>query len=112
MKRFIFFATLTMILFCTVTNGADQHMTRFDRIKYQVGYHESRNNHNVKNGDNGLAKGLYQFHDKTFDWMKGLAGMTNLNIAREKDQETLFEWAIENGYGRHWSCIKDGRVKV
>jgi hypothetical protein len=112
MKMIISILILVAVLVCTVSQGADTRMTRFDRIKYQVGYHESRNNHNVKNGDNGLAKGLYQFHDKTFDWMKGLAGMTNLNIAREKDQEILFEWAIENGYGRHWSCIKDGRVKV
>jgi len=86
--------------------------TKFEKIRHQVGWYESRNNHNVKPGDNGLAFGKYQFHKRTFNWVKGLAGMPDLNIAIEKDQEILLKWAIENGYGRHWSCIKDGRVKL
>ena len=111
---FMFFLVVLMVSIFTVKSfpiGTDS-ITPFEKLRYQVGYHESRNNHNVKPGDNGLAFGKYQFHKRTFNWMKGMAGMNDLDIAYEKDQETLFKWAIENGYGRHWSCIKDGRVSI
>lgn len=110
---FIVFAVALMITIFTVKSsplGTDA-ITPFEKVRHQVGWHESRNNHNVRPGDNGLAHGKYQFHKRTFDWFKGMAGMSDLDIARERDQEILFKWAIENGYSRHWTCIRDGRVK-
>lgn len=114
MKTVIFAVMMTIVLLCSVgsiSQGSHEKMTPLEKLRHQVGWYESRNNHNVRPGDNGLALGKYQFHKRTFNWMKGMAGMPNLDIACEEDQKILFDWAQLNGYGRHWSPIRDGRVK-
>ncbi|HQB18918.1 MAG TPA: hypothetical protein PL092_03145 [Candidatus Pacearchaeota archaeon] len=50
------------------------------------------------------AYGIAQFQIRTFDWLKGLAGMDYLEIENEQDQRILLEWALENGYGYLWTC--------
>ena len=106
MKRVIFLLTLTAILFCTVTNGAERSITGFDLIKYQVGYCESRNRHEGVWGDNGKAYGRYQFHQRTFNWLKNKYGRPELQRTSLADQEWLFERAIKDGQGKLWSCYK------
>lgn len=106
MKKIIFLLTLTMILFCTVTNGTETCMTKLDLLKYRVGYCESRNGHEGKWGDNGLAYGRYQFHQKTFNWLKNKYGRPELQRTSLADQEWLFEQAIKDGRGNLWSCYK------
>jgi hypothetical protein len=114
MKTFISCFILAVVLLCSVgsiSEGSHEKMTPFEKLRYQVGWYESRNNHNVRPGDNGLAHGKYQFHVKTFNWMKTMFGRPELDIRVEKHQDELFRLAAEKGYGRHWTCIRDGRVK-
>lgn len=57
-------------------------------------------------GDGGLAYGIAQFHEKTFDWMKGLAKRDDLLYKERDDQIELMAWAFSNGYAHHWSCYQ------
>ena len=57
-------------------------------------------------GDGGLAYGQAQFHKKTFNWMKHKAGMNGLQWKNNAHQVLLLHWALDNGYGSHWSCFR------
>lgn len=109
MKKPVFLLIVPMLLLFTVKALPMDavKIDSFEILKYQVGRCESGNNHKVKPGDDGKAIGKFQFHVPTFEWMKGLAGLPELKITSEQDQEILFKWAIENGYGRHWTCYRD-----
>lgn len=85
-------------------------MTRFDKLKYQVGYCESRNGHDGVWGDHGKAYGRYQFHQRTFNWLRNKYGRPELQRTSLVDQEWLFQRAIEDGRGKLWSCFKKVRV--
>ena len=50
------------------------------------------------------AYGIGQFQERTFCWLAGLAEK-DLNWKSEADQVWLLEWAIENGWGKLWSCF-------
>lgn len=49
--------------------------------------------------------GILQFLPTTFKWMSELSGL-NGNIYNPEDQIKLADWAFQNGYKNHWSCIK------
>ena len=49
--------------------------------------------------------GIAQFMPATFEWMKGLANFEG-SIDNKEDQLYLLNWALENGYKGHWSCVK------
>ncbi len=49
--------------------------------------------------------GLAQFKKETFEWMSGLAEFEG-NIYSAYDQLWLLKWALENGYGNHWTCYR------
>ena len=70
------------------------------RVINNIIYCESRGVHDRTS--NKGAYGVAQFMDYTFDWMKGLAGRPELVWENEEDQLWLLEWAIRNGYGKHW----------
>ena len=59
------------------------------------------------------AYGIAQFQERTFTWMKEMAGRPELHWKNKKDQIWLLEWAIENDYGKYWTCYRklymDGR---
>ena len=71
---------------------------------------ESGDNHLVcEDGgycDGGLAYGKWQFHEKTFYWLAGLAGYKNLNWKNEDDQDLVGMWSLEHGYAYLWTCNK------
>ena len=105
-KILLVFFIVAIMLLCPpipLTNG-NEGKNYFDEIRYQVGFCESGNKHDGVWGDGGLAYGKYQFHSRTFDWMKDLAGKPELKRENLEDQEWLFKWAIKNGYGDHWTC--------
>jgi len=56
-----------------------------------------------RHGDSGIAYGIAQFHEATFNWMRGLAGHPELIYKSEQDQRWLLTWAIKHGYGKHWN---------
>lgn len=55
-------------------------------------------------GDGGLAYGVMQFHEATFNWFKKLSGMTELEYRNSYDQVDLAVWAFQNNLNSHWSC--------
>jgi hypothetical protein len=60
-------------------------------------------------GDHGLAYGVAQFHEVTFDWMKQKAikegePFQNLEYKNPSDQITLMAWAFSVGLASNWSC--------
>lgn len=60
-------------------------------------------------GDHGRTYGLMQFHQDTFDWMKGLAikagePFQTFAYKNPESQLKLAAWAFANGYAGHWSC--------
>jgi hypothetical protein len=108
MKKFLL-CLLTVVIVLGFTNKSftsDIPISKLDLIVHQVGYCESRNNQNVRPGDNGKAHGRFQFHKPTFNSMKKEYGKVELSINSARDQEELFRWAIEKGYGKHWTCYK------
>jgi hypothetical protein len=59
------------------------------------------------------AYGRAQFMERTFNWMKGLAGKPHLQWRSEADQMWLLNWAVRNGYGKHWqTCYHQAVAKT
>lgn len=56
--------------------------------------------------------GDFQFKKSTFNWMKKLAKMPWLEWKDQRDQVTLADWAIRNGYESHWSTYKRAEQNV
>jgi|GEM_PF-3471881 len=56
-------------------------------------------------GDNGKSYGILQFQERTFKYLAKKAGMDGLNWNDSVDQIVLAKWAINNGYGKYWSCF-------
>ena len=67
---------------------------------------ESSMRHEGIYGDSGLAYGLMQFHEETFNEFKRRAGMEDLEYRNMADQVKLTAWALKNGLGEHWSCYR------
>lgn len=63
---------------------------------------ESNGNQNAigKEGEIGIA----QFKKETWNWMCREANYAG-DIYNEEDQRYILSWALENGYGSHWSCL-------
>ena len=62
-------------------------------------------------GDNGLAYGIAQFHEETFNWFKVEAGMPELDYRSKENQIELMAWAFANDYAPHWSCWRKYKAK-
>ncbi len=56
-------------------------------------------------GDKGLAIGIFQFHQTTWD-MFSLKMGEHLDIHSYADQAKLAAWAFANNLSTHWSCSK------
>lgn len=54
-------------------------------------------------GDHGLAYGLAQFHEPTFDMFSKQMGM-ELDYKSPKDQILVMAWAFSKGLEHHWTC--------
>lgn len=58
---------------------------------------------NRSTGDHGLANGLTQFHEDTFNrWAKEKGEV--LDYHSDYDQLKLMAWAFSKGYQRSWTC--------
>jgi hypothetical protein len=75
-----------------------------ERVKLDILACESGFRHDGIWGDGGRSYGIAQFKQRTFKWLSGLAGRPDLRWANKHDQLYLLDWAIENGYARHWTC--------
>ena len=104
MKKLLLVLVLGVVLISAKSFPSDVPFSLLEKTVYQIGYCESRNNHNVKPGDNGLAVGKYQFHKKTFQSFAKEAGRPELKRELLKDQEWLVRWAVQRGYGKSWTC--------
>lgn len=56
-------------------------------------------------GDSGLAYGVFQFHERTFNSFRQKAGMPYLEYHNPYDQTILASWAFKNGLSYHWTCF-------
>jgi len=56
-------------------------------------------------GDNGLAFGLFQFHENTFNLFSKELG-EKLDWKNPEHQIKLASWSFANGKQRHWTCWK------
>lgn len=65
---------------------------------------ESGYRHEGVYGDSGLAYGIAQFHEATFNSFKKTAGMPELEYKDRTDQIQLMAWAFSKGLKRHWTC--------
>lgn len=55
---------------------------------------------------NGLwSRGILQYQDGTWNWFSKMSGITGSPLIKE-DAIRMTEWAIQNGYLKHWSCAK------
>lgn len=57
------------------------------------------------------AYGIAQFQERTFKELAQKASLEGASIYNKADQTWLLNWAIENGYGKYWTCynIKIGK---
>ena len=67
---------------------------------------ESGGKHDGVWGDGGKSFGIAQFQKITFNELKEKAEMKWLNYYERNDQIILLKWALQNGYGYHWTCYK------
>lgn len=82
----------------------------YESIVTNITYCESRDVHNRTSWAG--AYGRAQFMERTFNWMKKLAGKPGLQWRNENDQMWLLNWAVRNGYGSHWqTCYRQAVVK-
>lgn len=83
----------------------------YESIVENITYCESRDIHDRTSWAG--AYGRAQFMERTFNWMKGLAGKENLEWRNEEDQMWLLNWAIRKGYGSHWqTCYRQAVAKT
>lgn len=92
--------------------GEQEASTTFVRaVVPEITRCESNDRHD-RWGDEGAAYGIAQFHERTFNWMRKLAGHPELQWKSEHDQRWLLTWAIEHGYGKHWQrCYRKAAKK-
>jgi len=62
-------------------------------------------------GDGGASVGIVQFQKATFNWMKKIAGKPNYSWKNPIHQLRLMTWAVDHGYGNHWTCYRHLKKK-
>ena len=58
-------------------------------------------------GDLDLEEPVYgvcQFQEDTFYWLADLSGYSEYEWKNDLHQLVIMEWAVQNGYGKLWSC--------
>lgn len=66
---------------------------------------ESSSRHDGVWGDGGRSYGIAQFSRRTFRYLASKSGIGGLDWKSRDDQLALLGWALDNGYGRHWTCF-------
>lgn len=64
---------------------------------------ESSGKHDV-HGDAGASYGIAQFQRPTFNRFVKQAGFKQFYYENPIHQLRVMNWAIDNGYGAHWTC--------
>lgn len=90
----------------------EQKDTAIDTVETNITQCESSGRHENIWGDGGKSYGIAQFHERTFNWMKNLAGHPEYKWKNKADQLALLDWAIRNGYGGHWRHCYTRAVKL
>ena len=57
-------------------------------------------------GDDKKSYGIAQFQKKTFYWLADKAKMKNMDWKLPEHQVRLLMWALDNGYGKYWTCYR------
>ncbi len=68
---------------------------------------ESGGRHEGVWGDAGQSYGLLQVQKKTFYELAGKAGFEGANWKNAVHQLRVLSWALDNGYGRKWTCYQE-----
>lgn len=87
-----------------ICDSAERHKVDPD-VLIALAQCESSLRHEGVYGDSGLAYGIMQFHEPTFEMFKKEAGMPDLEYKGMADQIELAAWALQNGLGSHWTCF-------
>lgn len=58
------------------------------------------------------AKGIAQFQERTFNWMKHKAHKDHLTWLCYADQVELLQWALRHHMGKYWTCYRILRPAV
>lgn len=64
---------------------------------------ESSGKHDAT-GDSGKSYGIAQFQKATFDRFVKKVGARGYQYRNPIHQLKVMTWAIDNGYGEHWTC--------
>lgn len=64
---------------------------------------ESSGRHDGVWGDSGKSYGLTQLQKPTWEYLSAKAGIQG-HWQDKNDQVRLLGWAIQNGFGNHWTC--------
>ena len=67
---------------------------------------ESGLKHKEVFGDHGVAYGVFQFHEATFNSFRKTAGMPELEYKDLESQIKLASWAFDNNLEFHWTCYR------
>jgi len=105
----VILAVLSILFILVFAQSEGDYIKRdiaFETQKIQILKCESSYRHYGVWGDNGRAYGIAQFHRKTFDRFKTLAGWPQLRWDSLRDQLWLFDWALRNGYANAWTCAR------
>ena len=57
-------------------------------------------------GDGGASYGIAQFKEETFYRFVKQAGFKKFYYRNPIHQLRVMNWAIDNGYGNHWTCYQ------
>jgi hypothetical protein len=108
MKRLLL---VCIVLFATVQTSSEAEVRFRDRdIEFmltQIVMCESSGNPEAI-GDRGKARGICQFHEKTFYAFAKLAGLEHPKWLNTDDQLYLLRWALSTDvkYARAWTCFR------
>lgn len=58
-------------------------------------------------GDGGRSHGFLQVQKVTFYELARKAGMKGLYWKNPYHQVKVFQWSVENGHGKKWTCYKE-----
>lgn len=112
LKRFIITILAVIIILAPKNIEADKleiiEVDKYKEVIENIIMCESGGDHTVIGDKDYIyqAHGILQYQKRTFEYLKKLANMTELNIESEEDQITLFKWSLSNGYGEYWTCVR------
>jgi hypothetical protein len=107
MKKVIVLTILVLFMVLSYSHTHDPlHLQRTqlrnELILQYIMLYESANVHDVW-GDSGLAYGICQWHEESFNYTKTLFKLPHLRWKNKKDQIILCLLSINSGLGKMWT---------